>query len=179
LNAHPWVFVAAALLLSLERLAYVVIWRAPERFHSVCDRAGPSLEDPVAALEALFLLFKTIQIGVFVWWCWAFGPLPPFMWGGRLVPVSAGALLVTAGQALNASVFFRLGRVGVFYGSRFGRYVPWCRRFPFSWFEHPQYVGAVLSIWGVFLVMRFPADDWLALPVLETVYYLAGARAEG
>ena len=29
-------------------------------------------------------------------------------------------LLIGAGQALNAGVFYRLGSVGVFYGNRFG-----------------------------------------------------------
>ena len=44
--------------------------------------------------------------------------------------------------------------------------------------DDPQYVGTVLSIWGFFLVMRFPHDDWLVLPVLETIYYTLGARLE-
>jgi hypothetical protein len=26
--------------------------------------------------------------------------------------------------------------------------------------------------------MRFPAPDWIAVPLLETVYYAAGARLE-
>jgi hypothetical protein len=26
--------------------------------------------------------------------------------------------------------------------------------------------------------VRFPHDDWFVLPVLETVYYVAGARLE-
>jgi hypothetical protein len=43
---------------------------------------------------------------------------------------------------------------------------------------HPQYVGAVLTIWGVFLIVRFPHGDWLVLPALETVYYALGARFE-
>ena len=68
--------------------------------------------------------------------------------------------------------------VGAFYGERFGYEVPWCRKFPFSWFKHPQYTGALLSIWGFFLVMRFPHDDWYMLPALETVYYVLGAYFE-
>ena len=46
------------------------------------------------------------------------------------------------------------------------------------WFKHPQYTGALLSIWGFFLVMRFPHDDWYILPALETVYYVLGAYFE-
>jgi len=85
---------------------------------------------------------------------------------------------MAAGQALNVSVFHRLGKIGVFYGNKLGYRIPWSRKFPFSCLKHPQYVGALLTIWGFFLVMRFPYDDWYLLPVLETVYYGFGAYFE-
>jgi phosphatidyl-N-methylethanolamine N-methyltransferase len=66
----------------------------------------------------------------------------------------------------------------VFYGDKFGYEVCWCRKFPFSLLKHPQYVGALLSIWGFFLAMRFPHEDWYILPALETVYYSLGAYFE-
>ena len=66
----------------------------------------------------------------------------------------------------------------MYYGVRFGHEVPWCRDFPFSLLKHPQYVGAVMSIWGFFLVMRFPHGDWFVLPALEAVYYALGAYCE-
>jgi methylene-fatty-acyl-phospholipid synthase len=75
-------------------------------------------------------------------------------------------------------VFYRLGAVGVFYGNRLGHTIPWCRTFPFSCLSHPQYVGTVLSIWGLFLAMRFPQPDWFVLPALETAYYVARAHLE-
>ena len=59
-----------------------------------------------------------------------------------------------------------------------GYEMPWCRAFPFSWLKHPQYVGTVLFIWGFFLVLRFPHDDWYILPIIETVYYVLGACFE-
>jgi methylene-fatty-acyl-phospholipid synthase len=92
--------------------------------------------------------------------------------------VATGAVLIALGQGLNLSVFSRLGRIGVFYGNRLGYTVSWCQRFPFTWFEHPQYVGTVVAIWGFFVMMRFPAPDWMFVPLLETVYYAAGARLE-
>ena len=88
-----------------------------------------------------------------------------------------GALLVV-GQILNVSVFYRLGKVGVFYGNKLGYEIPWCRAFPFSVLKHPQYVGTLLSIWGFFLIMRFPHDDWYLLPTVETMYYVLGAYFE-
>jgi hypothetical protein len=50
--------------------------------------------------------------------------------------------------------------------------------FPFSLLAHPQYVGTLLTIWGGFTLVRFPRDDWWALPLLETVYYLGGMWLE-
>ena len=92
--------------------------------------------------------------------------------------MAAGLVLILAGQVLNFSVFYRLGKIGAYYGVRFGHEVPWCRDFPFSLLKHPQYIGAVMSIWGFFLVMRFPHGDWFGLPALETVYYALGAYCE-
>jgi methylene-fatty-acyl-phospholipid synthase len=90
----------------------------------------------------------------------------------------AGIALFLAGQVLNFSVFWRLGRTGVFYGNRLGHRVPRITGFPFSIVPHPQYTGTLVSIWGLFLIMRYPNPDWVVLPLLETVYYLAAMRLE-
>lgn len=171
--------VVAAVLLSLERFTYAWVWHGPERFVALCARAPRwSSGDPVAGLSRLFHGFKILQLGVFLGWCWHFS-------GGDLggvarlsVPAGLGALLLAAGQTLNVAVLWRLGRLGVFYGDRFGHAIPWRTDFPFSLLPHPQYTGAVLSIWGFFLIARFPHPDWFALPLLETLYYALGAFAE-
>lgn len=172
-------FVFSAALLSVERITYVLIWRNPGGFrkwstHPVVSPCG----GPVELLAVLFAAFKLIQIAVFVAWHLIFGD--GTLWPQSRDPrvIAAGALLIGLGQALNVSVFKRLGRVGVFYGTKFGHTVAWCRTFPFTWFDHPQYVGTVLAIWGFFFVMRFPSPDWIILPLLESVYYTAGARLE-
>jgi methylene-fatty-acyl-phospholipid synthase len=168
----------AAALLAAERAVYVWIAWAPASFGRWCARdLGGRLGEPVTMVQWLFLAFKVLQAGVFVGWCverggTCFGP-PPF------VVLVGGAVLLVVGQALNGLVLYRLGRVGVFFGDRFGHDVPWCRAFPFSVLAHPQYVGAVLSIWGLFLIARFPEGDWFLVPMPETVLYVAGARLEG
>jgi methylene-fatty-acyl-phospholipid synthase len=167
------VFLVAAALLAVERIAYAWIWRQPARFAELAGRMR--VADPVNLLEQLFVGFKVLQLVVFGGWCWYFGDR--YGWPDTYLTPLGAALLVT-GQLLNASVFIRLGRIGVFYGERFGRAVPWCNDFPFSIVSHPQYTGAVLSIWGLFLLVRFPADDWIVLPLLETFYYALGAIAE-
>ena len=168
----------AALLLALERACYLAVWRHPTRFrHAVAGWAGPAAE-PVGALANLFVAFKVLQAAVFLGWCLYFGRgrlLPP---DAALPVLAAGTLLVVAGQVLSAAVFVRLGLTGVFYGNRFGHEVRWRYGFPFSWLRHPQYVGTVATIWGVFLALRFPNPDWIVLPLLETAYYVAGAFLE-
>jgi hypothetical protein len=169
----------AALLLSLERVCYVFIARWPERFQRLCRQPDLArLGEPVAVVRKLLYGFKAVQVSVFAIWCLVHS-------GGRALPaepdpivLGLAAAAVVAGQILNWSVFYRLGNVGVFYGDRLGYQVPWCYGFPFSVLLHPQYVGAVLTIWGFFLGMRFPHDDWFVLPALETVYYAVGAQLE-
>ena len=172
------VLIWAAVLLSTEHICYVWIYRAPGAFGEMCAGTPILPSEPTDALRTLFTGFKVLQIGVFVWWCLVHS-------GGTLWPIDApawavglGAALIAAGQALNVGVFWRLGHTGVFYGNRFGYQVPWCESFPFTIAAHPQYVGSVLAIWGVFLILRFPHGDWLFLPVLESGYYALLARFE-
>jgi phosphatidyl-N-methylethanolamine N-methyltransferase len=168
----------AAVLLALERVCYVVVWRDPARFQRAVAGWVGGAREPVRALAGLFVAFKVVQATVFLGWCLYFGD-------GRLLPVdapppvlAAGIALIAAGQVLNAAVFVRLGVTGVFYGNRFGHAVHWRYGFPFSWLQHPQYVGTVATIWGVLLALRFPNPDWIVLPLLETAYYVAGASLE-
>ena len=165
-----WLLAWSAIFLSLERIAYIVIWHRPEAFR----RRSAMFGDPVLVVRGLFVAFKMIQAGVFAAW---------ISWYGVRLPESPVAILfalalIVAGQILNAGVFAALGKTGVFYGNRFGHDLPWCSGFPFSLVAHPQYVGTVLSIWGLFVLTRFPGPDWYILPALETAYYIAGARYE-
>jgi hypothetical protein len=172
-----WVLLVAAVLLSLERLCYVWIARAPAAFRALCARPAVAYwGTPVAVVQLLFYGFKGLQGAVFFGWCYVYGDAAPFQ--GGVVALGVGGALLVAGQLLNLSVFYRLGKVGVFYGNKLGYELPWCRAFPFSVLTHPQYVGTVLSIWGLFLAIRFPHADWFLLPTLETVYYVVGAYFE-
>ena len=174
-----WALLIAAVLLSIERLTYLWIWHFPAHFQTFCNRPPVAVfGEPVEVLQKLFYFFKLLQLAVFLGWCIIFSegglPLPT----GGPVSIMAGGLLIISGQFLNFSVFFRLGTPGVFYGNKFGYEIPWCSGFPFSVFRHPQYAGALISIWGFFLIMRFPHDDWMLLPILETCLYVVGAYYE-
>jgi methylene-fatty-acyl-phospholipid synthase len=169
--------VASALLLSLERFWYLYAWRRPKAFTRMARRLrlGP---DGVTALERLFYVFKAIQLGVCaVWWFW-FSEGDRLSFSESLPALLGGAALMIAGQLLNYFAMARLGRAGIFYGIRFGLEVPRCTRFPYNFIDHPQYVGAVLTIWGFFVLTRFPHVDWLVIPCIGTLYYALGARLE-
>jgi hypothetical protein len=174
------VLLLAAVLLSLERICYIYVSRAPEHFRRFCRRPAVAyLGEPVDVLRKLFYGFKGLQFAVFFGWCYIHGHGSLSPTGSGTLPLGVGAALIVAGQILNCGVFYRLGKVGVFYGNKLGYELPWSRAFPFSLFTHPQYVGAVCLIWGFFLIMRFPHHDWYMLPALETVYYVLGASLEG
>lgn len=171
--------IGCAALLALERLTYWYAWAWPRRFAArVRSVSGGRGADPVMALKSLFHVFKLIQVAVLFAWCvwfadswlpWPTAPLPAML---------SGLALIGFGQVLNFGVMIRLGNEGVFYGNRFGRNVAWQTGFPFSLVAHPQYVGALMSVWGFMLAMRFPNTDWIILPLVSTVYYALGARLE-
>lgn len=169
----------AAVLLSIERISYALIWHRPEVFRALC--AHPliaPLGAPVDVLQKLFYVFKFVQLSVFAGWCLVFAEGAAVLPSGGPVAIMAGSLLLLVGQVLNFGVFYQLGKVGVFYGSKLGHEVAWCNDFPFSIVRHPQYVGALLSVWGFFMIMRFPHPDWVVLPLLQSVYYALAAYAE-
>ena len=173
------VLLVAAALLSLERLCYVWVWRHPESFRELCARTlAGVLGQPVDALRRIFYALKVLQLLVFAGWCYIFGNGSLWPASGSVAVFTLGLSLIVLGQVFNIAVFFRLGNAGVFYGNRFGINVPWNSSFPFSVLKHPQYVGAVVSIWGFFIVMRFSRPDWYLLPTLETVFYILGAHFE-
>jgi phosphatidyl-N-methylethanolamine N-methyltransferase len=172
------IFLVAACLLSLERIAYLWVSRRPVSLRTICHSGwGQLLGSPVIAIRRLFYVFKVLQVSTFVAWCYDFGHGSLFVRRG-IIPVTIGAALVLVGQGLNLGVFYRLGIFGVFYGNQFGHEIARCREFPFSLFDHPQYIGALSSIWGFFIAMRFPFHDWCLLPALETIYYSVGAWLE-
>ncbi len=169
----------AALLLAIERVSYVLIWHHPEAFQRLCARGlVPGQRDPVDALRTLFVGFKLIQLGVFLGWMSHFGGQFPPLPTASVPIVVLGSALLLLGQLLNFSVFWRLGKHGVFYGNRLGHKLPWVEGFPFSLLPHPQYLGTLMSIWGLFLIMRHPYPDWIVLPTLSTIYYLLAMRLE-
>jgi hypothetical protein len=174
---EAWPLLVAALLLAPERICYVWIARYPQAFRCACATPAVAwIGEPVAVVAALFAVGKTLQCAAFAFWFYVHGRVGP--WTPTPVVLDTAWGLVVIGQVLNWGVFYRLRYVGVFFGDRLGYEIPWIRAFPFSWVAHPQYLGTVLTIWGLFLAVRFPHPDWYLLPVVETLFYAVGARLE-
>jgi methylene-fatty-acyl-phospholipid synthase len=167
----------AAVLLSLERICYVFAWHRPEAFRRMGCRVGLG-RDGVTALERAFYAFKVVQVAVCAGWCLWYSRGEPLAMSSSDEAILLGGLLIVAGQTLNFLAAWRLGRIGMFYGVRFGHRVARCDKFPYSVLAHPQYFGTVTTIWGVFLALRFPHPDWVVLPFLESVYYLVASYLE-
>ena len=76
------------------------------------------------------------------------------------------------------SVFYRLGRCWrVLRQPASGTRCRGATAFPVLALRAIRSTSAtVLSIWGLFLVLRFPHGDWWLLPALETVVLRASAR---
>lgn len=79
-------------------------------------------------------------------------------------------------QTLNISMYNAIGKKGVYYGEKLGSKVPWCTSFPFSVVSHPQYVGSVLSVWGVFALVQAqgPSTLWVVATYWSALYVVTG-----
>lgn len=93
-----WPFLAAATLLSPERVTYVWIARAPDAFRRWCARPTIArLGEPVAIVRRLFYAFKALQLSVFVGWCYLQG-------NGSLVPADHDAVALGIAAAVLAAI---------------------------------------------------------------------------
>lgn len=96
-----------------------------------------------------------------------------WQWLGFLV-------LVCYGQSLNVGIFRAIGHDGVYYGFKLGRKIPWVTGWPFDTVSHPQYVGSVLTIWGLVALVwgQAPITPLLAVSGFWTMVYAATAVQE-
>lgn len=82
--------------------------------------------------------------------------------------------LVGYGQSLNAGIFSAIGHAGVYYGFKLGSKVPWVTGWPFDTVKHPQYVGSVLTVWGMAALVagQAPLAPLLQLAAYWTALYV-------
>lgn len=164
------------LALVFERLVYTFVWLAPQQFQNLFKT-----QNPVDTVVSLFYTSKVLQFGgLLMWYVYTAPPanmleITPFQW-------VTGTQLILFGQLLNYSVFAAIGKNGVFYGNKFGKSIPWCTGFPFSVFTaHPQYYGAVSTMFGVIVLLTTEAHanaGIFALGVFQAILYFYMALVE-
>jgi methylene-fatty-acyl-phospholipid synthase len=142
-------FLLVCFLLSLQNLSYTFVWIRPKLFSQICKRPPfNKLGTPVDAMVAVFFANKVIQfVAPFLWYA-SVAPLPSL---SDLTWYQFGTAIqfIVIGQILNVAIYQAIGKVGVYYGTRLGRHVPWVDGFPFNLINHPQYCGVVLSAFGI------------------------------
>jgi len=169
-------FAVAAFGVSSSYLVYALVWFNTKAFIAGCKRVPLRLlgTSPIGVFQTLVLLFKLVQelvlIGYVAYVLGAdltepasiYGVLKPLVLGFAAdVPrVATAAVLILAGQTLNAGIYAAIGKNGVYYGFKLGAIVPWVSGFPFNLgFRHPQYVGGTLSQYAFFALLSSPATQ--------------------
>lgn len=151
-------------LLTLPIYYYFVLWHFPGpwcRFAASCGAEPSYLMGKVGyvlKLVQFVVLFGPGQASFPVWLADTVGAVVPLAsWNSAThavdftnVTTYVDVFMLVFGQALNSGVYAALGTVGVYYGVRFGRTVPWHHGFPYNLgISDPQYWGAVLTILGL------------------------------
>eukprot|EP00850_Spirogloea_muscicola_P000926 SM000003S11171 [mRNA] locus=s3:1301208:1307351:- [translate_table: standard] len=143
------------LAVALPFCFYWYLWTHPRRWVAWCRGA-----DPCRTMARTAHVLKLVQAAAVLsqstlrwppWYC---------------------VLAIAAGQALNIRVYQLLGESGVYYGVRFGKYVPWVVDFPFTYIQDPQYIGSILTLLGCLCWAPWPlitvwAAGYLFMIVLE------------
>jgi methylene-fatty-acyl-phospholipid synthase len=155
---------------SLERLTYMYVWNYPHVWMKFCSRLPKSFGKPCAILGNTLPCNKVIQASsvLLANYMSPMGlPRRVTGEGGDLneYAIFMGIQMFIIGQFLNWAVYATIGKKGVYYGCRLGEKVPWVEGPPFTMVVHPQYVGAILSLFGLGLVTITPwhADHGLWL----------------
>lgn len=162
----------------VPHLLYAFVWKFPKTFQAVIGKNT----DPVTAFEAIAVILKLLQFLSFgMWYTYSF----KWQWSADsildYVRILLGAIFLLVGQLLNVAVFKALGSAGVYYGVKFGRKIPWCTRFPFNLgIRDPQYVGSVITFWGIALLLytSHHRSGLLVLSSLILINYCASSFIE-
>jgi methylene-fatty-acyl-phospholipid synthase len=149
-----------SLLLSPERIFYIVVNYNPHVVTKLFHK------NEVRFISRMCLFFKMYQAGIFY--------LYFVNYDIHLNFSLLGTLLILKGQLLNLYCFYLLKEEGIFYGNQFNKQLPWITTFPYNVMQNPQYIGVIISIWG----MWFNTTDPYTIPMISSVLYYIGAKVE-
>jgi len=178
-------FLLASSFLAIERLCYTIIWLYPHKVEKyILELRGSWLnkntDTIVDSIYKLFLINKIFQLLGYIL-IYILHPSISFQ-NMTLFQIVVGSNLAFVGQFLNVATYTAIGKVGVYYGYKFGFHVPWCNGFPFNVItSHPQYLGSTLTSYGLILITMteyHSKDGWLMLGHIQAFQYLYMAYIE-
>eukprot|EP00878_Enallax_costatus_P008331 GHUV01008709.1.p2 GENE.GHUV01008709.1~~GHUV01008709.1.p2 ORF type:complete len:196 (+),score=8.20 GHUV01008709.1:519-1106(+) len=163
-------------MIALPHFLYAFIWFKPKAWMRMFPK------NPVDAFATAGLVGKVLQFTTVLLWFSSLHSSGLCLDKSQitLVQFLAFLLLVGYGQSLNVGIFQAIGHDGVYYGFKLGKQIPWVTGWPFDTVSHPQYVGSVLSIWGMLALVwgQAPAAPLATLAVYWTSIYIITAVQE-
>mmetsp|Transcript_160908 Transcript_160908/g.283531 ORF Transcript_160908/g.283531 Transcript_160908/m.283531 type:complete len:230 (+) Transcript_160908:69-758(+) len=161
--------------IAFNYIMHAMIWNCPQNFTAISKQVplnmlGSHPVDVFASLEVVAKLVQGASLLLF---------LGPTLCGEAVAAVLASPLwcwvaaagLAGLGQTLNVAMYQAIGNAGVYYGFKLGRTVPWAYGFPFNvGLRHPQYVGVVLTLWGLLTLLLCEPLAIVGLPQAVVVW---------
>jgi methylene-fatty-acyl-phospholipid synthase len=175
--AFPQALALYGAVLGPERLTYGFVYHYTPSFRRICNLGATGKAD-LTIMHTLVSTFKVVQILAV-----ASDLGPKLKWSlplaamvadeSAMLRLAVGLALIAFGQLLNASIYWAIGSVGVHYGHQLGHTVPWCEGWPFTFLSNPQYIGVVLTFWGIYLALAPSWTDyeWFTIPLVISFWY--------
>jgi len=164
-------------VLGPERLVYGFVYHYTPSFRRLAGLGEKGKAD-LTIMHSLVSTFKVVQIcavasdlGPKINWSF---PLDRMLGDeSSMARLALGAAFVVFGQILNVSIYKAIGSVGVHYGHELGHDVEWCTGWPFTVLRNPQYIGVVLTFWGIYLGLSPSWTDyeWFCIPLVISFWY--------
>ena len=129
---------------SLTHILYFFIWNYTDKYIKFSYYLRTS---PIFLMTLLSLLQKLIQISLIINYSIQNNTLIPYVSNFNIY----NFILITIGQILNISVYYKIGIIGVYYGNKLGYNLPWITTFPYNiGINNPQYIGCILTLFGLY-----------------------------
>jgi len=150
---------------------YPLIWYFPNVWKWM---SGGTPQNGVDSYAFLVLVVKVALVSSFVFLGWVDETRSNLT---SIVVVAPATYMAVSATWLQRQVYNKIGKEGVYYGSRLGCVVPWCSDFPFDTLRHPQYLSAT-SLFFAFLLIIGWRKESATVFVSQLWFYTLSAYME-
>ena len=144
-----------------SHIFYALIWLFPRKYTQLTDLFNLHTLNFTKSICFLQKIIQIILLAIL-----NYNNLIPFLTNINTLNI----LFILIGQILNFMVYYRLGSKGVYYGNRLGYPIKWVTLFPFNVLRHPQYIGCVLTLIGLYPLLDFTYIIYACSLYLITIY---------